>query len=572
MNTLKSWCRRSVVPAAAGLLFGLGLTSAAPALDRSVVGHNGMIAAGHPLAVQSGLKVLRAGGSACDAAVAVSATLSIAMTDMMGPLGSGYALLWNNTKKELSAIDFNGVAPLATDPQLFDMEKKRRGILAVTVPGALKGWHEIHKKCGTKPWADLWQDAIQYALGRPLDEESAFHIRRHVQELGIYESWAKEFLGPENRPLPAGTIHKRPTVAQTYRAFAARGADALYKGEVGDKLVAFIKKEKGLITKDDLARYSVKWLTPLKTTYRGYDVYGSPPSASSITWMQILNVVENFDLKALGHNTTEYLRVFVEASKYAYSDAYRYNADPAFVPVAVDKVLNKSYASELGQKIRDKVFFDMKPVITGSLPRPRFGTATSHMAIVDKWGNAVSMTNTLGTFFGSGMVVEGIGLLLSNGMDWFDIDKNIWTGERPGALVMAPGKRNRWTLAPGMLFKDGKLYMVVGGAGAETTMYGIAQPIVNVIDFGMDPQAALGAPRFVYGDIYHYTGGTEVHLEPGIKDDVRAEMKGQGYKVPDIGKQRNVARGTTNMVLIDPKSGAYWGGAAPRARDFVAGF
>jgi gamma-glutamyltranspeptidase/glutathione hydrolase len=182
------------------------------------------------------------------------------------------------------------------------------------------------------------------------------------------------------------------------------------------------------------------------------------------------------------------------------------------------------------------------------------------------------MTNTLGTFFGSGMVVEGIGLLLSNGMDWFDIDKNIWTGERPGALAMAPGKRNRWTLAPGMLFKDGKLYMVVGGAGAETTMYGIAQPIVNVIDFGMDPQTALGAPRFVYGDIYHYTGGTEVHLEPGIKDDVRAEMKGLGYKVPDIGKQRNVARGTTNMVLIDPKSGAYWGGAAPRARDFVAGF
>ena len=199
-------------------------------------------------------------------------------------------------------------------------------------------------------------------------------------------------------------------------------------------------------------------------------------------------------------------------------------------------------------------------------------SATSHMSVVDRWGNAVSMTNTLGNFWGSGIVAEGTGLLLSNGMDWFDINENVWTGEKPGNLVMAPGKRNRWTLAPGMLFRDDKLYMVVGGAGAESTMYGIAQPIVNAIDFGMDAFAAVSAPRVLWGDTYHYTGGTEVHLQPGIPEEIRARMKAAGHSVPDIGKNRNVAAGTTNMIIIDPTSRTYSGAAARNARDVASGY
>jgi gamma-glutamyltranspeptidase/glutathione hydrolase len=194
------------------------------------------------------------------------------------------------------------------------------------------------------------------------------------------------------------------------------------------------------------------------------------------------------------------------------------------------------------------------------------------MVIVDRWGNAVSMTNTLGTFFGSGVVAEGTGLVLSNGMDWFDIDENIWTGEKPGPLVMAPGKRNRWTLAPGMLFKDGKLFMVVGGAGAEATMWGIAQPIVNAIDFGMDAQAALSAPRFRYGDIYHYTGGTEAWLEPGIKPGVRDALIKKGHMMSPVDKPRIVARGTTQMIVIDQKTGTMIGGAAPNGRDNLTAY
>ena len=565
--TMRTCLRRMVSAAALAAVLG----ASALAVDRPVSGRNGIISAGHPLAVMAGMRVLASGGNACDAAIATSTVLSIAMTDMMGPLGSGYALLWDADREELTAVDYNGVAPRKTDRELYDMASKRRGILAPTVPGALKGWEAIHERCGTKPWADLWQDAIDLAEnGNPLDLDSADTIRRFAAELRSYPTWANEFL-IDGRPPPAGYLLERPDVAKTYNQFAAMGSDALYRGPVGEQLAAFMRKQGGLMTTDDLVDYRVKWVGPIKTSYRGYEIYGAPPSSSSITWMQILNFVEGFDLESLGHNTAEYLRVLVEATKRAYLDGYRYNGDPAFVAVPTNRLLSKPYAEEVQRDIRQTPRWNMRPVRSAML-HPIESTATSHMSVVDKWGNAVSMTNTLGSFFGAGPIVEGTGLVMSNGMDWFDIDINMWTGEEPGALVMAPGKRNRWTLSPGVIFNDSKLFMVVGGAGAEATMWGIAQPILNVIDFTMDAQTALDAPRFGYGDISHYGGGTEVVLEPGILESVRMQFKDWGYTVPDPGQERNRARGTTNLVVIDPQSGVYWGGAAPNGRDFVAAF
>ena len=553
------------------LAFAAVLVVPALAVDKPVIGRNGIISAGHPLAVMAGMKVLATGGNACDAAVATSTVLSIAMTDMMGPLGSGYALLWDADSAELSAVDYNGVAPRQTDPGIYDMKKKRRGILAPTVPGALMGWEAIHQKCGTKPWKELWQDAIQLAVnGNPLDLVSADTIRRFEPELGSYSTWANEFL-VDGQPPPAGYLLRRPDVAKTYEQFAAMGSDALYRGPVGEQLAAFMQKNGGLITIDDLDDYRVQWVEPIETSYRGYEIFGAPPSSSAITWMQILNFVEGFDLESMGHNTAEYLRVLVEATKHAYLDGYTYNGDPAFVPVPTERLLSKAYAQEIQRDIERTVRWSMRPVKSAML-HPVESTATSHMSIIDKWGNAVSMTNTLGSFFGAGPIVEGTGLVMSNGMDWFDIDVNIWTGEEPGALVMAPGKRNRWTLSPGMIFNDDKLFMVVGGAAAEATMWGIAQPILNVIDFDMNAQAALDAPRFGYGDISHYGGGTEVVLEQGIQESIRAKFKEWGYNVPEPGQERNRARGVTNLVVVDPRSGVYWGGAAPNGRDFVAAF
>ena len=566
-GTMQAGLKRAVSAAVLAAAF----TASVPAANKPVTGRNGIVSAGHPLAVMAGMKVLASGGNACDAAIATSTVLSIAMTDMMGPLGSGYALVWDADSDELTALDYNGVAPAKTDPKLYDMAKKRRGILAPTVPGALMGWEAIHEKCGSKPWAELWQDAINLAAeGNPLDLDSAATIHRFEPELRSYSTWADEFLVDGQPPQP-GYLLKRPDVAKTYEQFARMGSEALYRGPVGEQLAAFMRKHGGLITTDDLADYRVKWVEPITTSYQGYQIYGAPPSSSSITWMEILNFVEGFDLKSLGHNTSEYLRVLVEATKRAYLDGYTYNGDPAFVPVPTERLLSKPYAEEVQRDIQQTVRWNMRPV-RSAMRHPIESTATSHMSIIDKWGNAVSMTNTLGSFFGAGPIVEGTGLVMSNGMDWFDIDVNIWTGEEPGALVMVPGKRNRWTLAPGMLFSDDELFMVVGGAAAEATMWGIAQPILNVINFDMDAQTALDAPRFRFGDISHYGGGTEVVLEPGISEPVRATFKGWGYDVPDPGQERNRARGVTNLVLVDPRSGAYWGGAAPNGRDFVAAY
>ncbi len=570
MSTISAPCiRKSTVGILSASVF-LIFAGQASAVDRTIVAKNGMVVAGHPLAVESGIRALRAGGTACDAAIATAATLSVMMPDMMGPAGSGFALLWDAKKKDLSAIDYDGVAPKATNAAQYTLEKKLRGFWAPTVPANLKGWEAVHRKCGKLKWASLWEDAIGYAeTGRPLDFDGAFHIRRHVTELGIYDGWNKEFLVNGNAPA-VGALQIRKDLAATYRLFAKMGSKALYGGSVGDKLVAYMQKNGGLISKEDLLAYKVIWRKPIETNYRGHKVYGTPPPSAAVTWMQMLNVLEGYDLKALKHNSFEYLNTMVEVSKHAYMDSYKYVADPAFVNIPIEKMLSKDYAVEIRQRIAAGRF-DMKTVKQASLDLPS-KTATSHMSVIDRWGNAVSMTNTLGNFWGSGIVVEGTGLLLSNGMDWFDIDENVWTGEKPGNLVMAPGKRNRWTLAPGMLFKNDKLYMVVGGAGAESTMYGIAQPIVNMIDFDMDAFAAVSAPRVIWGDTYHYTGGTEVHLQPGIPEDIRARMKAAGHNVPDIGKNRNVAAGTTNVIVIDPASGTYSGAAARQGRDFVSGY
>lgn len=547
------------------------------ALDQAVVTPKAMIVAGHPLAVSSGIKILQKGGTACDAFVATAATLSLNQTDMMGPLGSGFALIYTpkSENKEVQAIDYNGVAPAATDPAKYkSMEDKRRGILAPTVPGALKGWEEIHNKCGKLPWADLWADAIDYAEnGWSIDTATAFHIGRHIPELAPWPTWGEEFLVNDDDAPAAGYILKRPNLAASYRKIAEMGSKAVYDGPIGDQIVAFMEKEGGLINKDDLKNYSIKWVDPIKMKYRGNDVYGQPPPSSSITWMEILKTLDGYDLASMDHNSPDFLRLFIEATKHAYQHGYQYVTDPAFVDVPVEKLLSDEEAEKTRQSIKDNAVREFKPVDHAFLYQPEWPNhSTSHMVIIDEQGNAISSTNTLGTFFGAGFVVEGTGLLMSNGMDWFDIDKNIWTGETPGPLGMEPGKRNRWTLSPGMIFKDGKLYMLVGGAGAEATMWGVAQPVVNAIDFGMDPQKALNAPRFRYGDIYHYTGGTAIGLDDGIPEATRTALREMGYTVDNAGEFSNSSRGTTQMMIIDQKSGALWGGAAPQGRDFVNGY
>ena len=306
-----------------------------------------MVVAGHPLAVQSGLKVLRDGGTACDAAVATATMLSIMMTDMMGPLGSGYAVIYEAQKKELSAIDFNGVAPAATDPKKFDMAKKRRGIMAPTVPGTLKGWEEVHKKCGSLAVGRALAGCDRLCRERPaVDNESHFHIKRHMSGARHQRQLGQGVPGQQDAAAGAGLRLEAPGLSpratrpspqrdRTPSTMASRRQDRRLHGEG--------RRPDHQGGPDE---YEVKWNAADQDQYRGHTVYGVPPSSSSITWMQILNIVEGYDLKALRHNSPEYLHVFIEATKHAYMDGYRYNGDPAFVKCRSKSCCRSSYAAE----------------------------------------------------------------------------------------------------------------------------------------------------------------------------------------------------------------------------------
>jgi len=584
---MKRFRSRSLLLGAAVLVASLLVSLAVapgPSAHQTIFAPNGAVTAGHPLAAQAGLRILLQGGNAVDAAVATAATLSAVMPDMIGPLGSGYAVIYMAKSGELAVVDMNGVAPKASSGEkLAEVLKQAgggprvrsgpmvRGPLSATVPGNLRGWEAMLDRYGKLSFKEVLQPAIEYAeKGRPLDIEGAFHIRRYIPEIGIYPTWANIYLLNGNPPPPGHRLVMKD-LAQTYKKVAAMGADVVYRGEVAKEIARFFKEEGGWITEEDLASYKVQWKTPITTTYRGYTIHGAPPTSSAITWMQALKILEGVDLKAMGHNSPRYLHTVIEASKLAYLDGYRYVGDPDFVPVPVERMLSAEYATELRAKIGERA---LVPQTYTAYTRPAgnpVGHSTTHMNVVDREGNVVSMTNTLGTFFGCGMVVGNTGMLCSDGIDWFDVDKSPWTGQR-SATAIEPGKRNRWTLSPAIIFKDGKPWMAIGGAGAETTMSGILQPILNAIDFGMDVQRANDAPRFVWGDVIHYTGGTKLQLEAAIPANVRNELQAMGHDLVPLGDSPVPLVGNTNAIMYDPQTGAIMTGANLRGRDAAVGY
>jgi gamma-glutamyltranspeptidase/glutathione hydrolase len=545
--------------------------------------YGGAVTAGHPLAAQAGVRILLGGGNAVDAAIATAAALCVVMPDMIGPLGYGFALVAMADAPAPVVCDMNGVAPRAVDARAFADAVRGavpgarartgpmvRGPRSATVPGNLRGWEAMLQRHGRRTLAAVLQPAIEYAeQGRPLDPEGAAHIKRHVAELGSVPSWADIFLAGGAAP-PTGHRLVMRRLAATLRTIAARGADAAYTGEVGEEIARFFAEAGGWIGRDDLAAYRVQWKAPLVTSYRDVVAYGAPPAASSITWMQILKIVEGYDLAAMGHNSTRYLHTVVEATKRAYLDTYRFVGDPDFVDVPVARLLG----SDHGAAVRDTIGATAwTPTATGtaSVAEARPVGSTTHLNVIDGEGNVVSMTNTLGAFFGGGMTAGATGMLINDGMDWFDADLSPWTGA-PSPTAVAAGRRPRNTLAPGILYRRGRPWLAIGGAGAETTMSGVLQPIVNVLDFGMDVQAANDAPRFRWGDMMYYTLGTQLRLEAGIPDTTRRELAALGHDVVPLAAEPKPVVGATNALLYEASSGLIVTSANRRGRDDAAAY
>jgi gamma-glutamyltranspeptidase/glutathione hydrolase len=549
----------------------------------SLCAYQGAVTAGHPLAAQAGLHILRVGGNAVDAAVATAAALGVVMPDMNGPLGYGFALIAMAGESMPVALDMHGKAPRGVDRAEFAAALRGpvpgtrartgpivRGPRSCLVPGNLRGWEAMLLRYGRMTMAEVLRPAIEYAeRGRPVDAEGAHHIARHVKELGDFPSWAEVFLPGGAAPAPGQRL-VMPELARTLRRVAAEGADAVYTGELAEAIGRFFADEGGWITADDLAAYQVQWKAPITMQYRDLIVHGMPPSASSVTWMEALAILQGCDLRAMGHNSARYLHTVIEAMKRAYVDTYSSVGDPDFVQVPVERLLGSAYAASMLEGIGERAW-QPRPVGTPPGTDDKPVGSTTHLNAIDSEGNVVAMTNTLGAYFGGGMTAGNTGMLINDGMDWFDADRSPWTGE-PSPTAIAPCKRPRVTLAPGLLYKRGKPWMAIGGAGAEATLSGILQPLLNVVEFGMDVQQANDAPRFRWGELMYYALGTQLRLEPGIDEDTRRALAARGHEVVSLQAEPKPVVGATNILLRDCVTGLITASANSRGRDAAAAF
>ena len=504
---------------------------------------NGMVATSQPLASAAGLRILQQGGNAVDAAVAAAAVLCVVEPMMVSPGGDLFALVWDAKKKELKALNASGRSPKAIS---IDELKKRgitklpqHGIHTVTVPGAVDGWAKVLERYGTMKLEQVLQPAIDYAeRGFPVSDVISADWDNALQHKANAD-FAATFL-PNGKPLQPGEIFTNKNLAKTLKLIAAQGRDVFYKGELAAKIVKFAQSQGGFHTAEDFANHTSNWLDPISTNYRGYTVYELPPNNQGLAVLEMLNILEGYDVKSLGHNSAEYLHLLVEAKKLAYADRAWHIADPAFYKAPLDKLLSKDYAAELRKKIDSGKAGDDVP------PSSRGGEDTVYLTVVDKDHNAVSFIQSIFSAFGSGLVAGDTGIVLHNRGAGFSFDP-----KNPNKLE--GGKRPFHTLIPGMVFQNGNLWLTFGLMGGDMQAQGHAQVLLNLIDFGMDVQQAGEQARF-----RHFESG--LALESAIGGDVRKALEAKGHKLtPAPGMF-----GGYQAIMIDPKTGALFGGSDPR--------
>ena len=504
---------------------------------------NGMVATSQPLASAAGLRILQQGGNAVDAAVAAAAVLCVVEPMMVSPGGDLFALVWDAKKKELKALNASGRSPKAAS---IDEFKKRgftkipqHGIHTVTVPGAVDGWAKLLERYGTMKLADVLQPAIEYAEhGFPVSDVISADWD-NANQYKANADFAATFL-PSGKPLAPGEIFTNKNLANSLKLIAAKGRDVFYKGELAAKIVKFAQAQGGLHTAEDFANHTSNWLDPISTTYRGNTVYELPPNNQGLAVLEMLNILEGYDVKSLGHNSAEYLHLLVEAKKLAYADRAWHIADPAFYKAPLDKLLSKEYAAELRKKI------DAGKAGSDTPPSSRGGEDTVYLTVVDKDHNAVSFIQSIFSAFGSGLVAGDTGIVLHNRGAGFSFDPN-----NPNKLE--GGKRPFHTLIPAMVFRDGTPWLTFGLMGGDMQAQGHAQVLLNLIDFGMDVQQAGEQARF-----RHFESG--LALESAIGSDVRKALEAKGHKLT----MAPGMFGGYQAILIDPKTGALFAGSDPR--------
>jgi gamma-glutamyltranspeptidase / glutathione hydrolase len=560
----------------------LAQRAASPILDELIgiearfhpaVAENGMVAAQEGLAAEVGVDMLRRGGNAVDAAVAVGFALAVTHPQAGNLGGGGFMLISLGGEKKAVAIDYREMAPLAATRDMFlnadgavDTEKARYSRASAGVPGTVAGLLYALQKYGTLPREVVLEPAIRLAgEGFPVSLDLAYALVKNEARFAPDPSSLRYFRHEGGESYRMGEILRESDLAKTLKAIRDQGAAGFYQGWVAEAIAAEMKQGGGLITLEDLAQYHVVEREPVRGSYRAFDVVSMPPPSSGGTHLiELLNVLEGYDLKPLGANSADYLHRLVEAMRRAYADRAAYMGDPDFVTVPVASLTAKSYAAQLRQAIDLAKASNSAAVGAGALPATE-GQQTTHFSVMDRFGNAVANTYTLNFAFGSGYSVDGAGFLLNNEMDDFSAKAgapNAYGLLGGDANAIAPRKRPLSSMSPTILFKDGEAVLATGSPGGSTIITVVLQLLLNVVDFGMNIAEATAAPR-----IHHQWQPDLVVSEPGLSDDTLRLLESRGFilpKEPD-GRFQHRILGRANSV--ERQGGYFLGAADPRAFD-----
>ena len=527
-----------------------------------VLASNGMAATSHPLATQTAISVLKNGGNAIDAAIAANAVLGLVEPTGCGVGGDLFAIVWSADDKRLYGLNSSGPAPI----KISIKEITNKGLdaippygpLPVTVPGAVAGWVELHKKFGLMDFNLLFKNAIEYAeKGFPVTEVVAYYLKLSSENFINYPNFKKTWM-PHGKIPSKGEIFKNPNLASTYKKIASSYGEDFYKGTIANEIVNFINNQGGYFSLEDLSDFKPEWIDPVSTNYRGYDIWELPPNGQGIAALQMLNILENYNIKDLGFGSAEYIHLFTEAKKIAYEDRALYYADPNFSDIPLKTLISKEYAKERSQLINLKK--SSKSYNAGLLEEGD----TIYLTVADKYGNMVSLIQSNYRGMGSGMVPNDLGFMLQDRGEMFSLDPN-----HMNSLI--GGKRPFHTIIPAFITKNNIPLVSFGLMGGAMQPQGHAQIVINLIDFKMNLQEAGDAPRIRHAGSSQPTGekmidGGYLSLEKGISEVEISKLKKLGHKFQyDLG-------GFGGYQAIMLKDNVYIGASESRKDGHASGY
>ena len=527
-----------------------------------VIGQHGMVATSHPLATQIGIDVLKKGGTAIDAAIAANIALGL-----MEPTGSGiggdlFAIVWDAEEQKLFGLNASGPAPQSISLDYFKQQKLAKippfGPLPVTVPGAVDGWVKLHEKFGNQSFASLFEPTIGYAKkGHPVTETIAYYLDRSKEIFKQYPNFSDVWM-KDGETTGKGDIFKNPQLANTLEIIAEKGRAGFYEGEVAKTMADFIQAQGGFLTYEDLENFNSEWVEPVSTNYRGYDVWELPPNGQGMVALQILNILENFDVKKMGLFSSDYVHLFTEAKKLAFADRAKHYADPNFSKIPTEQLVSKSYAKERAALID---LAKAAQVDESGIPN---GGDTIYLTAADQFGNMISLIQSNYRGMGSGMVPPGLGFMLQDRGELFSLEEG-------HANVIEGGKRPFHTIIPAFVTKDDKPYLSFGVMGGATQPQAHAQIIINLIDFGYNLQEAGDAPRLVHSGSSQPTDeimldGGSLSLETGFGIAIEEALKKKGHKLQ---YQKGIFGGYQAIMI---KDGVYFGASESRKDGQASGY